>query len=90
MEQDPQQRRKLRAQAHHLKPVILIGQKGLHEALIEELELALDHHELLKIKFANGRQGADAIIRQILERTGATLIQSIGGTATIYRKRPEL
>lgn len=89
MELDPQQRRALKAQAHHLKPVILIGQKGLHEALAEELEIALDHHELLKIKLAGNRESADAIIGKILERTGATLIQRIGGTATIYRKRPE-
>lgn len=89
MELDTQRRRDLKAQAHHLKPIILIGQKGLHDTLLDELELALDHHELLKLKVAADRESADAIIEQILTKTGATLIQRIGGTATIYRKRPE-
>lgn len=89
MELDTQQRRALKTKAHHLKPVILIGQKGLHDALREELELALDHHELLKIKIAADRESADAIVEQLLAQTGATLIQRIGGTATIYRKRIE-
>ncbi|MEJ2481307.1 MAG: YhbY family RNA-binding protein [Acidihalobacter sp.] len=89
MDLDPQQRRALKAQAHHLKPVIMIGQKGLHEALWEELEAALDHHELLKLKIAADRDSADAIVEQLLAQTGATLIQRIGGTATIFRKRPE-
>ncbi|WP_455385870.1 YhbY family RNA-binding protein [Acidihalobacter prosperus] len=89
MDLDPQQRRALKAQAHHLKPVIMIGQKGLHDALWEELETALDHHELLKLKIAADRDSADAIVEQLLAQTGATLIQRIGGTATIFRKRPE-
>ena len=89
MDLDPQQRRALKAQAHHLKPVIMIGQKGLHDALREELETALDHHELLKLKIAADRDSADVIVEQLLAQTGATLIQRIGGTATIFRKRPE-
>ncbi|APZ43872.1 YhbY family RNA-binding protein [Acidihalobacter ferrooxydans] len=89
MELDIQQRRALKAQAHHLKPVILIGQKGLHEALREELENALNHHELVKIKIAADRDSANVIVERLLDMTGATLIQRIGGTATLYRKRPE-
>lgn len=87
MELDKQQQRDLKAQTHHLKPVIQIGQKGLHDTLQKELELALDHHELLKIKIAADRASANAIVEQLLAQTGATLIQRIGGTATIYRKR---
>lgn len=89
MELNTQQRQALKAQAHHLKPVIMIGQKGLHAALSDELELALNHHELVKIKIAADRDSANAIVAQLLEQTGATLIQRIGGTATLYRKRPE-
>jgi putative YhbY family RNA-binding protein len=45
-----QQRRWLKQQAHHLKPVVLLGQHGLSEAVLAEIQLALDHHELIKIR----------------------------------------
>ncbi|HID00207.1 MAG TPA: YhbY family RNA-binding protein, partial [Piscirickettsiaceae bacterium] len=47
-----QQKKYLRGIAHHLKPVIIIGQYGLSEGLMNELNSTLDHHELIKIKIA--------------------------------------
>ncbi len=77
----------LSKRASLLKPVILIGQKGLSDAVHAEINTALTHHELIKIKMA----GADKTIREnmtntILEKQTAELIQSIGGTIVIYRK----
>lgn len=84
------QKKHLKTLAHHLKPFIWIGQKGLSEAVYSEIELALDHHELVKMKIKIGDREARAVaIEEICAHTGATLISSIGGTATLYRPNPE-
>ena len=80
----------LRARAHHCHPVVRIGQNGLTEAVIRELDSALVAHELVKIRIA----GADAQSRaQWLEtlctRTGAETVQRIGHTATLFRRNPD-
>jgi RNA-binding protein len=80
------QKRYLRGLAHDLKPVILMGGKGLTDALIAELDLALERHELLKVKVAAGdRDTRDAWIEQLVQRSGAALIQRVGNMATLYR-----
>jgi RNA-binding protein len=84
------QRRWLKGAAHALKPVVMIGQAGLTEAVLAELDLALDHHELLKVKISAGdRESRDAIIAPLVERSGATLINRIGNIAILYRANPE-
>lgn len=84
------QRRWLRGEAHHLKPVVTIGQAGLTEAVLAELELALSHHELLKVKVNVGdRDLRDAIVAPMVERTGAVLITRIGNVAVLYRANPK-
>ncbi len=80
------QKKHLQALAHHLKPVIWVGQKGLSDAVYAEIEQALDHHELVKMKIKVGdRDARGAAIESICDRCGATLINSIGATATLYR-----
>ena len=84
------QKRWLKGEAHHLKPVVMIGQAGLTEAVLAELELALDHHELLKVKVnAGDRDERDAIIAPMVERTGAALINRIGNVAVLFRANPK-
>ncbi|MCF7989936.1 MAG: ribosome assembly RNA-binding protein YhbY [Thiohalocapsa sp.] len=84
------QRRWLKKQAHHLKPVVRLGQAGLSEAVINEIEIALDHHELIKVKVAGGdHDERDAQVSAIAERTGADLIQRIGNTASYFRANPK-
>lgn len=84
------QRRWLKQQAHHLKPVVLLGQHGLTEAVLRELHLTLDHHELVKIKIAAGdRNERDQLIGAIQEHTAAELVQRVGHTASFYRHNPE-
>jgi len=77
----------LKAKAHHLKPVILMGVKGLTEAVVEETNIALLSHELIKVKI-NGAEKADRqlIATELCKQLQAELIQLIGSTAIIYRK----
>ncbi len=80
-------RKSLKAQAHHLKPVILLGAKGLTEAVIAETGIALDAHELIKVKI-NGADREDriAMTAELCTALDAELVQMIGHTAIIYRK----
>ena len=80
------QTRFLRGQAHDLKAMLQVGGKGITDALVAEIDLALEHHELIKIKVAaTDREARDAMIGELAERTGAAVVQRIGHTAVIYR-----
>jgi RNA-binding protein len=81
-------KKKFRAQAHGLKPVILIGQAGLTAAVLAEIELALDSHELIKVRIRAEREDRKQISEKICTETGAALIQTIGQIAVIYRLNP--
>lgn len=87
MSLSPGQRREFRAIAHNLKPVIIVGDKGLSEGLQEELERALNDHELIKIKVASqDREARQEAIHALCESSGAQLIQTIGKIAVILRR----
>ena len=76
----------LRAKCHDLKAVILMGQKGLTEEVLNELDLALTHHELVKIKLSvEDRDLRKQMIVKICEKSGAQEVQSIGKTLSVYR-----
>lgn len=80
------QTRFLRGQAHGLKAMLQIGGKGITDALVAEVELALEHHELVKIKIAaDDRDARDAMIAELCKRTGSALVQRIGHTVALYR-----
>ena len=80
----------LRSKAHDLKPVVMLGQKGLTEAVLNELEIALDHHELIKIKVSmDDRDARKQVIDEICRQCEAEEVQSIGKTLTIYRVNPD-
>ena len=72
------QRRYLKGLAHPLKPVILIGNSGLTEAVVAETVRALHDHELIKVRMSGA------------ERTGSALVGRIGHVATLYRPRRDL
>jgi RNA-binding protein len=82
-------KKKLRAQAHNLKPVIMIGQSGLTAAVMAEIELALDSHELIKVRIRAEREDRKQISDKICMDTGAALIQTIGQITVIYRVNPD-
>jgi RNA-binding protein len=80
------QTRFLRGQAHDLRAMLQVGGKGVTDALISEVDQALEHHELIKVKVAaEDRDARDAMIDQIAGRVGAALVQRIGHTAVLYR-----
>jgi RNA-binding protein len=82
-------KKKFRAVAHTLKPVVMIGQSGLTAAVLAEIELALNSHELIKVKIRAERDERKLISEKICIDTGAELIQTIGQIAVIYRLNPD-
>lgn len=83
----PAQKRYLRGQAHHIKPVLQSGAKGVTDAFIAEVGVALDQHELIKLKLAaTDREERAEMIAQITSATGASLVQTIGHTAILFRR----
>jgi RNA-binding protein len=87
---DNQTRRALKQQAHHLKPVVMLGQAGLTEGVLAEVERALFDHELIKVRITGyDRDERDAQVAEIARQTNAALVQRIGNVAVLYRKRPE-
>ena len=86
-----QQVRKLRGYAHSLKVIVTVGNNGLTESVQNEIDNALEQHELLKIRVnAGDRDERDEMINSICEKSGAQLIQRIGHVASLYRANPEM
>jgi RNA-binding protein len=83
------QQRHLRALGHHLKPVVRVGQHGLRPAVFDEIGIALDAHELIKVKVAADRDERADMIAAICAETGATLVQTIGQMAVLFRRNPK-
>ena len=79
------EKKRFRAIGHALKPLVIIAQKGLTENVTQEIHRALEAHELIKIKIIGDREERDEISAQILDQTGATCIQSVGGMVLIIR-----
>ena len=85
------ERAELRAEAHHLEPMVHIGVSGATDALLQALDDALRTHELVKV--AVGRHAGlepRAVAAGVAESLGAEVIQVIGRKATFYRHNPEL
>jgi RNA-binding protein len=84
------QKRHLKALAHARKPIIIIGDKGMTPAVLHGTLLALDHHELIKIRVnAGDRAAREAMIEEVCATSGATLVQRVGHIATLFRRNPE-
>jgi RNA-binding protein len=79
--------KQLRAIGHKLKPVVSIGGNGLSEAVIAELDRALEQHELIKVKLAvGGREARTAVSAELCAVTGAQLVQSVGNIILVLRR----
>jgi RNA-binding protein len=84
------QKKSLRGMAHALKPIVMVAASGASEGVIKELDQALDHHELLKVRVRVGdRETRDELIQQLCRETRSTLIQRLGNVATLFRRNPE-
>ena len=77
----------LRARCHNLKPVISLGQKGLTEEVLKEIEIAVNFHELVKIKLgSDDKEQRGLLIDQICEKSSSEKVQSIGKTVSVFRR----
>ena len=86
----PIERKKLKARAHALNPIIHLGSKGLTEAVIAEIGRALDVHELIKVRAGGmARDAREAALAEICGRLAAQPVQHIGKVLVIYRKKHE-
>ena len=83
------QRKYLRAQAHHLKPLVLIGTKGVTDQLIGSVDLALKGHELIKIKFGEFKEDKKEISAEIAKATKSEVVGLIGNIAILYRQQTD-
>jgi len=82
-------KRDLRGRGHAMKPVVSTGNAGLSKAVLREIALSLEHHELMKIRIgAADRAQRKAIISEICDSCEAELVQAIGHIALIYREKP--
>ncbi|NHB61980.1 ribosome assembly RNA-binding protein YhbY [Photorhabdus sp. RW14-46] len=80
----------LKSLAHPLKPVVMIGNNGLTEGVLAEIEQTLSHHELIKVKIAGeDRETKNLIADAIVRETGAYNVQVIGKTLVLYRQSGE-
>jgi RNA-binding protein len=88
-----EQRKYLKAQAHALKPVVMIGAQGLSDAVIKEAERAIAAHELIKIRvLGDEREAREAYLAQLCETLNAAPVQHIGKLLLLYRpgQKPKL
>ncbi len=82
--------RHLRGLGHTLKPIVMIGGSGLSDGVIGELNLSLEHHELLKVRVsAEDREERDRLIARMCEAANCELVQRIGHIALLYRPADE-
>ena len=84
------ERKLLKARAHKLDPVVMIGTKGVTDEVVKEVDLALKAHELIKVRAPSlERDARAAALQHLCERTGADAVQAIGKVFVMYRKRDE-
>ena len=85
-----QQRRHLRSLAHHLKPVVMVGDKGITDNLLAELDRALEDHELIKVSIAGAdKQQRRTLSEALCQNSTAELVQMIGRITVLYRPAQE-
>lgn len=85
-----QQQHYLKSLAHSRKPVVIVGRNGLTTAVLKEIDAALSHHELIKVKInAEDRPAREKMIEQISQTLDAELVQQLGSIATLFRRNAE-
>jgi len=86
----PRQRATLRARAHALEPVVIVGQHGASDALIAEVDRSLTAHGLIKVKLAGAdRQEREQLTAALCERTQSEAVQQVGRVLVLWRPRPD-
>ena len=91
MELSEKQKKHLRRLAHPLSPIVMMGNAGLTDGVVAEMDRALTDHELVKVSARVGERAARNEALDILAaRTSAHLVQRIGNVGVYYRRRPEM
>jgi RNA-binding protein len=86
----PKSRQALKARAHALKPIILIGNQGLTVAVHQEIDRALTDHSLIKIRiFTQDKDLKRALFQEVCTKHQAELVQTIGHVGVFYRQSDE-
>ncbi len=86
----PQERSRLRAQAHGLNPVVLIGAKGLTPSVLKETDHSLTAHALIKLRIASAdRAEREAMLAQLCDALDCAPVHHLGRTLVLYRPRPQ-
>lgn len=84
------QRAQLKARAHALEPRVQVGQAGLTEAVVAEVDRALSAHELIKVKVAvPDRDERETVGQALCTRTGAVPVQRVGKVLVLWRPRAD-
>jgi RNA-binding protein len=76
----------LRGLGHNLNPVVMIGNNGLSESVLKEIDHSLKAHELIKIQVQGDKETREAMLVEICEKTGAVAVHHIGKQLLVYRK----
>lgn len=82
-------KKSLRAQAHHLKPLVMVGRNGISEQLMASVDVALNDHELIKVKFLDYKEEKKEIAGEIAMATKSEVVGIIGNIAIFYRQHPQ-
>jgi RNA-binding protein len=91
MKLSPAQRSELRAEAHELSPVVMIGEAGLTAAVLKEIDARLNAHGLIKVRvFGDDRDARVEMYDTIADKLGAAQIQHIGKLLVLYRPQPDV
>lgn len=89
IELTPEQRRALRAAAHHLHPLVTVAGKGLAESVLKEIDRSLKAHELIKVKLQGiERDDREALLAEICEQIDCAPVQHIGNILVLWREKP--
>ena len=90
MQLTERQKKTLRRLGHALNPVVALGNHGLTDAVVAEMDRALTDHELIKVRvFADAHADRNAVLHEICENLSAAPVQHIGKILVIYRPKPD-
>lgn len=81
------QRKYLRAQAHDLEPLVLLGKHGLSDSFVKSVADALDAHELIKLRFNEHKDEKKEMLAQLTVQTESELVGLVGHVATLYKRQ---
>ena len=89
MELSRKKRRTLAKNAHNLNPVVMIGHAGLTDGVVDATDVALERHELIKVRFQAHKESKREISGELSTRLSCDIVQIVGNVVTLYRERSE-